>query len=116
MGHNLVSLVVDPTPARIAPTKRFDTANDLELEPERGGRRDIGRFQGESGTTSRCYDTNIVPMLVVAGLGYLCALSSVFATKTSGVQHQIQDALVVFVDQLNLSLHLFIVSNYTSSA
>jgi hypothetical protein len=36
-------------------------------------------------------------------LGYLCGSVSVFTTKTEGVQHQIQDALVVFVDQLNLA-------------
>jgi hypothetical protein len=77
VGHNLVSLVVDPTPARIAPTERFDIAKDLELEPERGGRRDIGRFQGESGTISKCYDTNIVPMLIVADLG-VCVLCPLF--------------------------------------
>lgn len=63
MGHNLVSLVVDPTPARIARTERFDSTsqNDLELGPECGGRRDIGRFQGESGTISGSFDPNIVP-------------------------------------------------------
>jgi hypothetical protein len=37
----------------------------------------------------------------------VCSVS-VFTTKTSGVQHQIQDALVVFVGQLNLVLHLFL--------
>ena len=41
-------------------------------------------------------------MLEDAGLGCLCALFCVFTTKTSGVQHQIQDALVVFVDHFNL--------------
>jgi hypothetical protein len=32
-------------------------------------------LKGESGTTGRCYDTNIVAMLLFAGLGCLCALS-----------------------------------------
>jgi bacteriorhodopsin len=45
--------------------------------------------------------------VLVAGLGCLCGSVSVFTTKTSGVQHQIQDALVVFVDQLNLVHFLF---------
>jgi hypothetical protein len=38
--------------------------------------------KGESGTLGRCCDTNIVDMSLVAGLGCLCALSSVFTTKT----------------------------------
>lgn len=47
--------------------------------------------------------------ILVAGLGFLCGSVSVFTTKTLGVQHQIQDALVVFVVQLNLvPLSLFI--------
>ena len=45
---------------------------------------------------------------LVADLGVCVIQSSVFTTKTLGVQHQIQDALVVLVDQLNLVLHLFL--------
>ena len=45
-------------------------------------------------------------MLIAAGLGCLCGSVSVFTTKTSGVQHQIQDDLVVFVDHLNVVLLL----------
>lgn len=40
----------------------------------------------------------------------VCSVS-VFATKTSGVQHQIQDALVVFVDHFNL-VHISFPSFY----
>lgn len=70
--------------------------------------------KGESGTFGRCFDTNIGAMLLVAGLGYLCVLSSVFTTKTSGVQHQIQDALVVLVDSTQLestSLYVLLVQS-----
>jgi hypothetical protein len=48
--------------------------------------------------------------LLVAGLGCLCGSVSVFTTKTSGVQHQIQDALVVFVDHFNLDHFSFVIS------
>lgn len=49
-------------------------------------------FQVKAGLLADAIDTNIVAMLEVAELGCLCALSFVFTTKTSGVQHQIQDA------------------------
>lgn len=52
----------------------------------------FGRFQGESGTTGIGYDTNIVCCAFGRRAWVSVCSVSVFTTKTSGVQHQIQDA------------------------
>jgi hypothetical protein len=62
---------------------------------------DLIDFKGESGITSICYDTNIVCCVFGRRAWVSVCSVSVFTTKTSGVQHQIQDAFlekVVFVD------------------
>jgi len=95
------------TPERVAPIKSFDYGTIGQYWISRSYGRMVD-FKGESGTMDILLTIpTSFAMSMVAGLGCLCALSSVFTTKTSGVQHQIQDALVVFVGQLNLVLLLF---------
>jgi len=48
-----------------------------------------------------------LPPYSASGLECLCDSVSVFTTKTSGVQQQIQGASVVFVGHFNLVPHLF---------
>lgn len=113
MGHSLVSLVVRPTPERIAPTKSFERNNATRntLDGKHGRLVD---FKVKAGLLAQTTIPTSSVEAVVAGLGCLCALSSVFTTKTSGVQHQIQDALVVFVDHFNLATSLFSVLSFIS--
>jgi hypothetical protein len=107
VGHYLGRLVVD-SPRNGSPRSNHSiTARVVNT----GFLEAYGRmvdFKGESGAMDILLTIpTSFAMSMVAGLGCLCALSSVFTTKTSGVQHQIQDALVVFVGQLNLVLLLF---------
>jgi hypothetical protein len=55
---------------------------------------DLVDFKGESGTIGISYDTNIVCCALGRRAWVSVCSVSVFTTKTSGVQHQIQDAFL----------------------
>jgi hypothetical protein len=69
-----------------------DSSTDYDLGGGLHGR--LVDFKGESGTTSISYDTNIVCYAFGRRAWVSVCSVSVFTTKTSGVQHQIQDAFL----------------------
>ena len=88
MGHRLVSLVIPPLTGSPPSTRQHITnwAEDYM--------GDLVDFKGESGTTGTSYDTNIVCSAFGRRAWVSVCSVSVFTTKTSGVQHQIQDAFL----------------------
>lgn len=73
----------------------------------------IGRYEKvKAELSSRLNDNNIVRYAYGRRAWVSVCSVSVFTTKTSGVQHQIQDALVVFVDHFNL-VHISFVFSCT---
>jgi hypothetical protein len=88
MGHRLVSLVIPPLTGSPLSTHQH---NRLRAKDYKG---DLVDFKGESGTTGISYDTNIVCCAFGRRAWVSVCSVSVFTTKTSGVQHQIQDAFL----------------------
>jgi hypothetical protein len=109
MGHHLASLVIFPPLGWLAPRQTTHQQNTT-LGGGLHGR--LVDFKGESGATGISYDTNIVCCAFSRRAWVSVCSVSVFTTKTSGVQHQLQDAFfffkkkVVFVDPTQLGLHL----------
>ena len=95
MGDRLVSLVIPPLTGSPLSTHRHsrNLAEDYM--------REVVDLKGESGITGISYDTNIVCCAFDRRAWVSVCSVSVFTTKTSGVQHQIQDAFlqkVVFAE------------------
>jgi hypothetical protein len=88
MGDRLVSLVIPPLTESPLSTHQHSR---LREEDYNG---DLVDFKGESGTTGISYDTNIVCCAFDRRAWVSVCSVSVFTTKTSGVQHQIQDAFL----------------------
>jgi hypothetical protein len=88
MGHRLVSLVIPPLAGSPLSTHQHYR---FQVEDYKG---DLVDFKGESGTTGIGYDTNIVCCAFGRRAWVSVCSVSVFTTKTSGVQHQIQDAFL----------------------
>jgi len=114
MEHYLVRLAVDSSSRANRRTGSFDSDNGATRITTLGGDNwRLVEFKGESGTLSPRKDTNIFCETPGRRAWVSVCSVSVFTTKTLGVQHQIQDALVVFVDHFNLvyiSFVLFSVS------